>query len=86
MVIGVVVVEEFFGEIDFIGWIIKMMGCKYEVIGVIEKLGDVLLNLFDFDDCLFVFYNNVCGLVNLKVWQIFDIFVNVKVVEGVSMQ
>ena len=86
MVIGAVVAEELFGEIDPIGRTIKMMGRKYEVIGVIEKSGDALLNPLDFDDCLLVSYNNARGLANLKARQIFDTSVNAKAAEGVSMQ
>ena len=86
MVIGAVVAEELFGEIEPIGRTIKMMGRKYEVIGVIEKSGDDLLNPLDFDDCLLVSYNNARGLANLKARQIFDTSVNAKAAEGVSMQ
>ncbi|MEQ8705411.1 MAG: ABC transporter permease [Phaeodactylibacter sp.] len=86
IVIGAVVAEELFGEIDPIGRTIKMMGRKYEVIGVIEKAGDALLNPLDFDDCLLVSYNNARGLANLKARQIFDTTVNAKAAQGVSMQ
>jgi putative ABC transport system permease protein len=86
MVIGYNVAQELFGNIDAIGRTIKMGGRKYEVIGVIEKSGDDLLNPLNFDDALLVSYPNARGLANLKAKQIFDTSVNAKAAEGVSVQ
>ena len=86
MVLGYLVAEELFENIDPIGRTVKMMGRKYEVIGVFEKAGDDLLNPLDFDDVVLVSYPNARGLANLKAKQIFDTSVTVKASESVSMQ
>jgi len=86
VVIGHTIAEELFGTIEPIGRTIKMQGRKYEVIGVIEKSGDDLLNPLDFDEALMVSYPNARGLANLKARQVFDTSVNAKAAQGVSMQ
>lgn len=86
IVIGYNVAESLFGNIEPIGRTIRMMGRKYEVIGIVEKSGDDLLNPLDFDDALLVSYTNARGLANLKARQIFDTSVNAKAAAGVSMQ
>ena len=86
MVMGYKVAEELFENIDPIGRTVKMMGRKYEIIGVFEQAGDDLLNPLDFDDVVLVSYPNARGLANLKAKQIFDTSVTVKASESVSMQ
>jgi putative ABC transport system permease protein len=86
IVIGHTIAEELFGGIEPVGRTIKMQGRKYEVIGVIEKSGDDLLNPLDFDEALLVSYPNARGLANLKARQVFDTSVNAKAAQGVSMQ
>lgn len=86
MVVGYKVAEQLFGEVEPIGRTVKMMGRKYEVIGVIEESGDDLLNPLDFDDAILISYNNARGVANLKARQVFDTSVNAKAAAGVSMQ
>jgi len=85
-VLGYTVAEELFGSVDPVGRTIKMMGRKYEIIGIIEKAGDDLLNPLDFDDCIIVPYTSARRLANLKATQVFDTSVNVKAAEDKSLQ
>ncbi|MCB0557492.1 MAG: ABC transporter permease [Lewinellaceae bacterium] len=86
IILGYTVAEELFANIEPIGRTIKMMGRKYEVIGVMEKAGDDLLNPLNFDDVVLVSYPNARNLANLKAKQIFDTSVTAKAAENVSMQ
>jgi len=86
IILGYKVAEELFANIDPIGRMVKMAGRKYEVIGVVEKAGDDLLNPLDFDDVILVSYPNARNLANLKAAQIFDTSVTAKASEGISMQ
>ena len=86
IILGYNVAEELFANIEPIGRTIKMMGRKYEVIGVIEKAGDDLLNPLNFDDVILVSYPNARSLANLKATQIFDTSVTAKAAENISMQ
>ena len=85
IVIGFKVAEELFGTIDPIGKEIKLQGRKYEVIGVIKKSGNDLLNVLDFDECLLVSYNNARNLANLKSRQIFRSTVAVKAKDNINV-
>ncbi|GJM31845.1 MAG: ABC transporter permease [Saprospiraceae bacterium] len=85
IILGYMVAEELFGTSEPIGKIIKLQGRNYEVIGVIEKSGNSLLDPLDFDDCIVVSYNNARNLANLKARFIFDTSITVKAAEGVSL-
>ncbi|MCB0633912.1 MAG: ABC transporter permease, partial [Lewinella sp.] len=58
IILGYTVSQELFGEVEPIGKRVKLMGREYEVIGVIDKAGDDLINPLDFDDCILVSYNS----------------------------
>jgi putative ABC transport system permease protein len=85
IVLGFKIAEELFGTIEPIGKQIKMMGRKFEVIGVIEKSGNDLLNPLDFDEALIISYTSARGLANLKARNIFDATVTVKAGDGVPL-
>ncbi len=85
IILGYKVAEQLFGGNEPIGKVIKLQGRNYEVIGVIEKSGNNLLDPLDFDDCIVVGYNNARNLANLKARYIFDTSVTVKAAEGVSL-
>jgi putative ABC transport system permease protein len=83
--LGHKVAGELFGNIDPLGKTIKMMGRNYEVIGVLERAGDDLINPLDFDECILVSYPNARNLANLKATQIFDTSVNIKAADGIPI-
>ncbi|MBX2873701.1 MAG: ABC transporter permease [Saprospiraceae bacterium] len=85
VVLGHNVADELFAEIDPIGRDVKIQGKKYEVIGVIEKAGDDLINPLDFDDAIFVSYTNGRSLANLKARYIFDTTVSLKAKEEIPV-
>jgi putative ABC transport system permease protein len=66
VVIGSVVAEELFGQVDPIGKIVKVNGRKMEVVGVFEKSGDSIININNVDEALFVPYNFAKKIANLK--------------------
>jgi putative ABC transport system permease protein len=85
IILGYSVAEELFGTIEPIGKQIKLMGRNYEVIGVIEKAGDDLLNPLNFDETLTVSYTNARNLANMKATQIFDTSVTIKAAKGINL-
>lgn len=86
LIIGYEVAQTLFGTIDPVGRIVKMQGRNYEVIGVVQKAGDDLINPVDFDNVVLVSYPNGRGLANLKSTQIFDTSVSIKKKPGVEMR
>lgn len=86
MILGFKVAEELFADLDPIGRMVKVQGKKYEVIGVIEKAGDDLINPLDFDETIIVSYPNGRTLANLKARYIFDTSVTLKAADGVPLE
>ncbi len=86
IILGFKVAEELFADLDPIGREIKVQGKKYEVIGVIEKAGDDLINPLDFDDTIIVSYPNGRTLANLKARYIFDTSVTLKAADGIPLE
>ncbi len=64
--IGYEVAANLFGSIDPIGRNIKFMGRKLEVIGVIEKSGEDLISIINYDEAVIVNFNLAKQLANLK--------------------
>ncbi|MEZ4991392.1 MAG: ABC transporter permease [Saprospiraceae bacterium] len=85
IILGYTVSQELFGEVEPIGKRVKLMGREYEVIGVIDKAGDDLINPLDFDDCILVSYNSGRKLANLKATNVWDATVTIKAKEGVDL-
>lgn len=86
IILGFKVAEELFADLDPIGRMVKVQGKKYEVIGVIEKAGDDLINPLDFDETIIVSYPNGRTLANLKARYIFDTSVTLKAADGVPLE
>ena len=85
VVLGYDVTESLFGDLEPIGKNIKIMGRKYEVIGVLAKVGDDDFDPLDYDETAILIYNNARNLVNLKSRYTFDGTVPVKAKDGVPL-
>ena len=83
VVLGYDVAESLFGDLEPIGKNVKIMGRKYEVIGVLAKVGDDDFDPLDYDEAAIIMYNNARNLVNLKSRYTFDGTVPVKAKAGV---
>lgn len=83
VVIGYEVAKKIFGEnINPIGKRIKVYGRKMQVLGVIEKAGDDLLNPVDFDEVVLMSINTAKKMVSLDK----GAMIAVKAAEDVSME
>lgn len=78
IILGHKVTEELFGEIDPLGKKIKMDGRHLDVIGVLEKSGESIINVANFDEALIISYELARKIVNLKTANSFDRTVAVK--------
>ncbi|MEL7124130.1 MAG: ABC transporter permease, partial [Bacteroidota bacterium] len=56
VILGHTVSEALFGDLEPIGKTIKMGGRYLEVVGVIEKSGDSIINIADFDEAIIISY------------------------------
>ncbi len=66
VILGHKVAEELFGSINPLGRDVKLLGRKLEVIGVLEKSGEDLLGIMDFDDSAILSYELGRKIANLK--------------------
>ena len=66
VILGHVMANELFGEIEPVGKSIRLFGQKFQVIGVLEKEGESLVNIMDFDEVCWIGYNSLKKFVNVK--------------------
>jgi len=84
VVMGAIAAEKLFGNIDPIGKRIKVMGQKYKVIGVLEKEGNSLLRVMNFDEVVMIAVPTAQKFMNVKRSR--NTLVNAKASEGYSME
>jgi putative ABC transport system permease protein len=84
-IIGSVLAEELFGSIDPIGKDINIKGLDFQVIGVLKKEGNTLINIFQFDEAILVSYNTAKKLINVKSRYTWGSSLNVKAAPGIAL-
>jgi len=84
-IIGAVLAEKLFGSIDPIGKEIKIKGLDFQVIGVLKKEGNTLINIFQFDEAILVSYQTAKKLINVKSRFTWGTSLNAKVKPGFSL-
>ena len=86
-VIGHKVAEELFGNIEPIGKRVKMLGRSLEVIGVLEKNGEDLVSVMNFDEALLISYELGKKVANLKDNMLFgNSVLSVKAADGIPVE
>ena len=86
ILLGHNVAETLFENLEPIGKTVKMSGQKYLVIGVLEKAGDDIVRVADFDDCVLISIKSAKAIANLKSRFIFDTSVNIKARSDVTVE
>lgn len=84
-VIGAKIGEALFGSIDPIGKEIKIKGLDFTIVGVLEKEGNTLINIFQFDEAVLIPYNTAKKIINVKSQYTWGTSLNVKAKEGVNL-
>lgn len=84
-IIGAVIAEELFGTIEPIGKEIKIKGLDFQVVGVLKKEGNTLINIFQFDEAVLISFNTSKKIINVKSQYTWGTSLNVKAKEGVSL-
>ncbi len=87
VILGHETASELFGNIEPLGKHIKLMGRKMEIIGVLEKSGDDLLGIMNFDDAAIVSYEMGKKMANLKSNNVFgNASISIKVAENATVE
>ncbi len=66
VILGHDVAEELFGPLEPVGKTVKMSGHQLDIIGVLEKSGDDLISVMDFDESVIISYELARKIANLK--------------------
>jgi len=66
VILGYVMAEELFGNIEPVGKSIKLFGQKFQVVGVLKKEGESLVNIMNFDEVCWIGYKTAKKFVNVK--------------------
>lgn len=85
VILGYSVADELFRNIDPIGKTVKMAGQKFQVIGVLKKEGNSLINIFQYDQAILISFNTAKKLVNVKTGSTWGTMLNVKAKPGVEL-
>jgi len=85
-IIGYEVAQELFGNKEAIGKKIKYKGRTLEVIGIVEKSGDSIINVLDFDNGIITSYPFAKNIVNLKNDKLYDGTVALKAKAGLPLE
>ncbi|MEZ4910470.1 MAG: ABC transporter permease [Saprospiraceae bacterium] len=64
-ILGYKVYQNLFGNINGVGKTIKVFGQNYQVIGYLESEGDNAFNFINFDEVIWISYNNMKRFINV---------------------
>ena len=64
IILGYQVAEALFNTLEPVGKEVKLFGQKYVVIGVLKSEGDNMINILNFDEVMWVSFNNLKRFVN----------------------
>ncbi|MEM6724038.1 MAG: ABC transporter permease [Bacteroidota bacterium] len=84
IILGAVLAEELFGEkVNPLGKKVKFMGRKMTVIGVLEKEGESILQIMNFDDLIIVPFSTARKFAQVE--RLPQSFINVKAKDGIAL-
>lgn len=86
VLLGYTIAEELFGTIPPIGKKIKVGGKKLEVIGVLKKAGESLVNFLNWDENILIPYEVAKKYANLRDGHNYGSTITVRGREGISME
>ncbi len=86
VVIGHTIAENLFGSADPIGQTVKLQGLNVQVIGVVQRSGNDLINPVNFDRAVLVTHNFGRRIANLRATSFFGTQLMVKAGDGEDME
>jgi putative ABC transport system permease protein len=65
-ILGATTAKELFNDLEPVGKFVRLFGQKYQIIGILKAEGDNMFNFIDFDEVIWVGYNNIKRFVNVS--------------------
>ena len=84
VILGNTAAKALFNNIEPVGKEVKLFGQKYNVIGVLEAEGENMFNFINFDDVIWISYNNLKRFVNTSKNSQVGKLLNVKAKPNIS--
>ena len=85
-ILGSVLATEIFGDYDPTGREVKIWGRKFQVVGVLEKEGNSIIDIIPYDEAILVSYNTAKKLINVRTGATWGSLLNIKANEGVNLE
>jgi len=86
LILGNVLATELFGEASrAVDKIVRLGGMKFQVIGVLEKEGESLIDIIPFDEAVIISYNTTKKMINVRTGARWGKLLNVKAKPGVDL-
>lgn len=86
LILGYEIAMELFQTVEPVGKEVRIMGQKFQVIGVLEKEGQSMFSPFDRDNAVIVSFNTAKKLINVKSRYTWGTSLNVKAAQGVNLE
>ncbi len=86
VVLGYKVAKELFGDLEPVGKKIKMLGQRFEVVGVVAPSGDDLVQIMNWDEAVILPFETARKVTNVERKTFFGSVVIVKPKEGVPLE
>lgn len=85
VIMGIEVAKRLFQTVEPIGKEVRIMGRKFQVVGVLEKEGESMFSPFRYDEAVIISYNALKKLVNVKSRATWGTLLTVKAAEGIPL-
>jgi len=86
VILGYKLYKELFGSINGIGRKVRLFGQNYQVIGYLTAEGEGMFNFINFDEVIWVTFNNVKRFVNVNETENIGNLLSLKAKKGVDME
>lgn len=78
VILGSVLASELFKDADPVGKTVKIVGRKFQVVGVLKKEGDSLIDIIPYDEAILIGYNTAKKLINVRSGDHWGTLINLK--------
>ncbi|HPN70391.1 MAG TPA: ABC transporter permease [Saprospiraceae bacterium] len=86
VILGAKVAESLFGAVEPLGRDVSLFGQQYQIIGVLEAEGENIFNFINFDEVIWIGFNNLKRFINTSDESSAGRMLNIKAKDGVELE